>query len=251
MWFDNGERQCPKFIEGLDPVTFQTILVVDDEPHIVEIVRDYLKQAGYRVVTAGDGQTALTLARHERPDLIVLDLMLPGGLDGLDVCRRLRQDASLADVPIIMLTARVEETDKLIGLELGADDYVTKPFSPREVVARVRAVLRRARGHGPPPGIVRVGDLAIDLTKRSVTVGGQPASLTPTEFDLLAVMARNPGRPFTRAQLMDLVYDVAYTGYDRAIDSHIKNLRRKIEPDPRQPRYILTVYGVGYKFCEE
>jgi two-component system alkaline phosphatase synthesis response regulator PhoP len=231
-------------------MAFQTILVVDDEPHIVEIVHDYLKQAGYRVVTASDGQTALTLARHERPDLIVLDLMLPGGLDGLDVCRSLRQDLGLADVPIIMLTARVEETDKLIGLELGADDYVTKPFSPREVVARVRAVLRRARGHGLPPGIVHVGDLAVDLTKRSVTVGGQPVSLTPTEFDLLAVMARNPGRPFTRAQLMDLVYDVAYTGYDRAIDSHIKNLRRKIEPDPRQPHYILTVYGVGYKFCE-
>jgi two-component system alkaline phosphatase synthesis response regulator PhoP len=232
-------------------MAFQTVLVVDDEPHIVEIVRDYLKQAGYRVVTTGDGQTALTLARHERPDLVVLDLMLPGGLDGLDVCRSLRQDPGLADVPIIMLTARVEETDKLIGLELGADDYVTKPFSPRELVARVRAVLRRARGHGPPPGIVHVGELAVDLTKRSVTVGGQPVSLTPTEFDLLAIMARNPGRPFTRAQLMDLVYDVAYTGYDRAIDSHIKNLRRKIEPDSRQPRYILTVYGVGYKFCEE
>ena len=232
-------------------MTFQTILVVDDEPHIVEVIHDYLKQAGYRVVTAGDGQTALTLARHERPDLIVLDLMLPGGLDGLDVCRRLRQGPGLADVPIIMLTARIEETDKLIGLELGADDYVTKPFSPRELVARVRAVLRRVRGHGPPLGIVRVGELAVDLTKRSVTVGGQPVSLTPTEFDLLSAMARNPGRPFTRAQLMDLVYDVAYAGYDRAIDSHIKNLRRKIEPDPRQPRYILTVYGVGYKFCEE
>jgi len=232
-------------------MAFQTILVVDDEPHIVEIVRDYLKQAGYRVVTAGDGQTALTLARHERPDLVVLDLMLPGGLDGLDVCRRLRQDPGLADVPIIMLTARVEETDRLIGLELGADDYVTKPFSPRELVARVRAVLRRARGHGPPLGIVHVGEMALDLTKRSVTVGGQLVSLTPTEFDLLSVMARNPGRPFTRAQLMDLVYDVAYTGYDRAIDSHIKNLRSKIETDPRQPRYVLTVYGVGYKFCEE
>jgi len=231
-------------------MSFQTVLVVDDEPHIVEIVRDYLKQAGYRVVTANDGQMALTLARHERPDLIVLDLMLPGGLDGLDVCRRLRQDPALADVPIIMLTARVEETDRLIGLELGADDYVTKPFSPRELVARVRAVLRRARSHGPPPGLIRVGELAVDLTKRSVTVGGQPVALTPTEFDLLAVMARNPGRPFSRAQLMDLVYDVAYAGYDRAIDSHIKNLRQKIEPDARQPRYILTVYGVGYKFCE-
>jgi two-component system alkaline phosphatase synthesis response regulator PhoP len=232
-------------------MAFQTILIVDDEPHIIEVVRDYLKQAGYRVLTANDGQAALTLARHEHPDLVVLDLMLPGGLDGLDVCRSLRQDPGLADVPIIMLTARVEETDKLIGLELGADDYVTKPFSPRELVARVRAVLRRVRGHGPPPSIIRAGELTVDLTKRSVTISEQPVSLTPTEFDLLSVMARNPGRPFTRAQLMDLVYDVTYAGYDRAIDSHIKNLRRKIEPDPRQPRYVLTVYGVGYKFCEE
>jgi two-component system alkaline phosphatase synthesis response regulator PhoP len=231
-------------------MAFQTILVVDDEPQIVEIVGDYLKGAGYRVLTARDGQTALALARHEHPDLVVLDLMLPGGLDGLEVCRRLRRDAVLADVPIIMLTARVEETDRLIGLELGADDYVTKPFSPREVVARVRAVLRRARGHGPPSGVVRVGELTIDLPNRSVTVGEQPISLTPTEFDLLAVMARNPGRPFSREQLINLVYDVAYSGYDRAIDSHIKNLRRKIEPNPRQPRYVLTVYGVGYKFCE-
>jgi len=231
-------------------MTFQTILVVDDEPHIVEVVQDYLKQAGYRVLTARDGQTALTLARHEHPGLVLLDLMLPGGLDGLDVCRRLRQDPSLTDVPIIMLTARIEETDRLIGLELGADDYITKPFSPREVVARVRAVLRRAKRDGPPAGIVRVGELAVDLVSRSVTVAGQPISLTPTEFDLLAVLARNPGRPFTRAQLMDLVYDVAYAGYDRAIDSHVKNLRRKIEPDPREPRYVLTVYGVGYKLAE-
>ena len=232
-------------------MAYQTILVVDDEPHIVEVVRDYLKQAGYRVLTARDGQTALTLARHERPDLIVLDLMLPGGMDGLDVCRSLRQDQALADVPIIMLTARVEEMDRIIGLELGADDYVTKPFSPREVVARVRAVLRRVRGGAQPSGVVRVGELAVDLTKRSVTIGGESVSLTPTEFDLLAVLARNPGRPFTRAQLMDLVYDVAYAGYDRAIDSHIKNLRRKIEPDPREPRYILTVYGVGYKLGDQ
>ncbi len=229
-------------------MAYQTILVVDDEPHIIEVVRDYLKQAGYRVLTARDGRTALTIARHEQPDLVVLDLMLPGGIDGLDVCRSLRQDPALADVPIIMLTARIEETDRLIGLELGADDYVTKPFSPREVVARVRAVLRRAgRSEVQPSSIVRAGELAIDLANRSVTVGGDPISLTPTEFDLLAIMARSPGRPFTRAQLMDMVYDVAYAGYDRAIDSHIKNLRRKIEPDPHEPRYVLTVYGVGYK----
>jgi two-component system alkaline phosphatase synthesis response regulator PhoP len=231
-------------------MAYQTILVVDDEPRIVALVSDYLKQAGFRVLTARDGQTALTIARHERPDLIVLDLMLPGGLDGLDVCRSVRQDAALGDVPIIMLTARDEEADRLIGLELGADDYVTKPFSPREVVARVRAVLRRARGDVQPSGVIRIGDLVIDLVGRGVTVDGQPVSLTPTEFDLLAVMARNPGRPFTRAQLMDLVYDVAYIGYDRAIDSHIKNLRRKIEPDSREPRYVLTVYGVGYKLAE-
>jgi two-component system alkaline phosphatase synthesis response regulator PhoP len=232
-------------------MAFQTILVVDDEPQIVEVVQDYLKQAGYRVLAARDGQTALTLARHERPDLIVLDLMLPGGMDGLEVCRRLRRDPVLADVPIIMLTARIAEADRLIGLELGADDYVTKPFSPREVVARVRAVLRRALGRAESTSVVRIRDLAVDLANRTVTVSGEPVPLTPTEFDLLAVMARNPGRPFTRAQLMDLVYDVAYAGYDRAIDSHIKNLRRKIEPEPGEPRYVLTVYGVGYKLGDE
>jgi len=232
-------------------MAYQTILVVDDEPQIVELVQDYLKQTGFRVVTARDGQTALTVARHERPDLIVLDLMLPGGMDGLDVCRSVRQDATLGNVPIIMLTARDEEADRLIGLELGADDYVTKPFSPREVVARVRAVLRRAQGDVQQSGVIRIGDVVIDLAGRSVAVAGETVSLTPTEFDLLAIMARSPGRPFTRAQLMDLVYDVAYAGYDRAIDSHIKNLRRKIEPDSREPRYILTVYGVGYKLVEQ
>jgi two-component system alkaline phosphatase synthesis response regulator PhoP len=209
-------------------MAFQRILIVDDEPQIVEIVGDYLKQNGYRVLSARDGQTALTLARHERPDLVVLDLMLPGGMDGLEVCRGLRRDVALADIPIIMLTARVEETDRLIGLELGADDYITKPFSPREVVARVKAVLRRTRGKGGPSNVIRAGELAIDLTNRSVKTGENAISLTPTKFDLLAVMARNPGRPFSREQLMDLVYNVAYSGYDRAIDSHIKNLRRKL-----------------------
>jgi two-component system alkaline phosphatase synthesis response regulator PhoP len=231
-------------------MTYQTILVVDDEPHIIEVVQDYLEQTGYRVLTARDGQTAMTLTRHERPDLIVLDLMLPGGVDGLDVCRRVRRDSGLADIPIVMLTARDEEPDKLIGLELGADDYVTKPFSPREVVARVKAVLRRAQGDFQPLSVIRAGELEIDLTKRSVMVDGEPVSLTPTEFDLLAVLAQNPGRPFRRSQLIDRVYDVAYDGYDRAIDSHVKNLRSKIEPDGDDYRYILTVYGVGYKFSE-
>lgn len=231
-------------------MAFQTVLVVEDELPIVEVVRDYLKESGYRVLTARDGQTALTVARRDHPDLVILDLMLPGGMDGLDVCRQLRRDPILGDVPIIMLTARIEETDRLIGLELGADDYVTKPFSPREVVARVRAVLRRVGRVSQPVGLVRVGDLTVDLVNRSVVVAGQAVSLTPTEFDLLSVLAGQPGRPFTRAQLMDQVYDVAYDGYDRAIDSHIKNLRRKIEPDPRQPRYVLTVYGVGYKLGE-
>jgi len=225
----------------------QTILVVDDEPHIVEVVHDYLKQAGYRVLTARDGQTALTLARHERPDLVVLDLMLPGEMDGFDVCRHIRQDAALVETPIIMLTARVELTDKLIGLELGADDYITKPFSPREVIARVKVVLRRIKGHGEATHIVRIGSLVIDLTNRTVMMDESPIALTPTEFDILSTMARNPGRPFTRAQLVQAIYDVAYEGYDRAIDSHIKNLRRKIEPEAREPRYILTVYGIGYK----
>jgi two-component system alkaline phosphatase synthesis response regulator PhoP len=232
-------------------MALQTVLVVDDEPQIVEIVQDYLKQGGYRVLSARDGQTALSLARRERPDLIVLDLMLPGGLDGLEVCRRLRRDTVMADVPIIMLTARVEETDRLIGLELGADDYITKPFSPREVAARVRAVLRRAGGPSAVPRVVHVGELAIDLINRGVAVGARAVSLTPTEFALLAALARHPGRPFSRAQLMDAIYDVAFDGYDRAIDSHIKNLRRKIEPNPRQPRYVLTVYGVGYKLSEQ
>jgi two-component system alkaline phosphatase synthesis response regulator PhoP len=229
---------------------YQTVLVVDDEPHIVEVVRDYLTQSGYRVLTAGDGQTALAMARRENPDLMVLDLMLPGSIDGLDVCRRVRQDSRLAHLPIIMLTARTDETDRLIGLELGADDYVTKPFSPREVVARVRAVLRRADGSVTAAGPIRVGGLSIDVTKRDVRYQGRRVALTPTEFDLLAAMARNPGRPYTRGQLLDLVYDVAYDGYDRAIDSHIKNLRRKIEPDPRSPRYIITVFGIGYKLAD-
>ena len=228
----------------------RTILVVDDEPGIVAIARDYLDRAGFRVLTAADGPNALRLARSERPSLLVLDLMLPG-TDGLDVARALRGDPASRTLPIIMLTARVEEADRLIGLELGADDYITKPFSPRELVARVRAVLRRAEGERSADTIVRAGDLQIDFQRRSVRVGGAPVELTATEFDLLAILAREPGRPFTRTQLLELAYDVSYAGFDRTVDAHIKNLRRKIEPDPREPRYVLTIYGVGYKFAED
>ncbi len=222
-------------------------LVVEDEPKVAKLARDYLATAGFRVVTADDGPTGLAAARHERPDIIVLDLNLPG-LDGLDVCRALRRES---DVPIIMLTARVEETDRLIGLELGADDYITKPFSPRELVARVRAVLRRVRGGVRQPGLIHVGELEIDLNGHSVRRGGEPLHLTPTEFNLLAVLAQNPGQTFTREQLVSRAHGIAYDGFDRSIDSHIKNLRRKVEHDPLNPFYILTVYGVGYKFAEE
>jgi DNA-binding response OmpR family regulator len=226
----------------------ETILVVDDEPKILKTVRAYLENAGFRVVTAGDGQMALTVYRHEKPALVVLDLGLPG-MDGLDVARTLRRDSN---VPIIMLTARVDEADKLIGLELGSDDYVTKPFSPRELVARVRAVLRRTGGEreeAPVP--IVAGDVAIDMERRQVTVSGQPVELTPTEFDLLVVLARHPGRVFTRLELLDRVQGYAFEGYERTVDAHVKNLRQKIEPDPKQPRYLLTVYGVGYRFAEQ
>jgi two-component system alkaline phosphatase synthesis response regulator PhoP len=225
----------------------ELILVVDDEPKIVKQARDYLENGGFRVTSAADGTTALAIARHERPDLIVLDLNLPG-TDGLDVCRALRRES---DVPIIMLTARVDETDRLIGLELGADDYITKPFSPRELVARVRAVLRRVQGGVHTPGLVRAGDLEIDLHGHRVTRAGEAIQLTRTEFNLLATLAQHPGQTFTRAQLLDRLHGVAYDGFDRSVDAHIKNLRRKLEPDPVEPRYVLTVYGVGYRFTDE
>jgi two-component system alkaline phosphatase synthesis response regulator PhoP len=227
----------------------KTILVVDDEPGIVAIVRDYLERGGFRVVTAGDGDTALRLARQERPNLMVLDLMLPG-IDGLDIIRVMRSDPALHLMSVIMLTARVDEADRLVGLELGADDYVTKPFSPRELVARVRAVLRRAEGEGTYSPTIRVGDLTIDLERRTVRNADASVELTATEFDLLAVLARHPGRPFTRGQLVESVYNNSFEGFDRTIDAHIKNLRRKIEDDPHNPRYIQMVYGVGYRFAE-
>jgi DNA-binding response OmpR family regulator len=226
----------------------RSILVVDDEPKIVQIARDYLEHAGFAVVTARDGKTALASFRASKPDLVVLDLGLPE-MDGLDVTRTLRKDSN---VPIIMLTARGEETDKLVGLELGADDYVTKPFSPKELVARVRAVLRRGDAASANAGaeIIRNGDLTLDIPRMSVTVGERSVDVTPTEFQLLATLARQPGRIFTRAQLLDAVRGVAFESYERAIDAHIKNIRRKIEPDPHAPCYVLTVYGVGYKFAD-
>jgi two-component system alkaline phosphatase synthesis response regulator PhoP len=227
----------------------KTILVVDDEPGIVTIVRDYLEKAAFRVLTAGDGETALRLARLERPNLMVLDLMLPG-IHGLDIIRVLRSDPALHLMSVIMLTARVDEADRLVGLELGADDYVTKPFSPRELVARVRAVLRRAEGEGTYSPTIRAGDLTIDLERRTVRNANAPVELTATEFDLLAVLARHPGRPFTRAQLVESLYNSSFEGYDRTIDAHIKNLRRKIEDDAHNPRYIQMVYGIGYRFAE-
>ncbi|HEU4321826.1 MAG TPA: response regulator transcription factor [Roseiflexaceae bacterium] len=227
----------------------RTILIVDDEPEIATIARDYLERAGFRVLSAGDGVSALRMARAELPSLLVLDLMLPG-MGGLDVARALRSDPATRPLPIIMLTALVDETDRLIGLELGADDYITKPFSPRELVARIKAVLRRVEGDHEATPVLRVGDLTIDTQRRSVRRDGAAVDLTATEFDLLVILARSPGRSFSRTQLIELAYDVNYAGFDRTVDAHIKNLRRKIEPDPRNPRYILTIYGVGYKFAE-
>jgi two-component system alkaline phosphatase synthesis response regulator PhoP len=224
----------------------ELILIVDDEARIVKLARDYLEKAGFRVLSAADGVTGLAAARHDRPDLVVLDLMLPG-MDGLDVCRSLRRES---DVPIIMLTARVEETDRLIGLELGADDYITKPFSPRELVARVRTVLRRASGSLHQPGLLRAADLEIDLEGHRLTRLGVPVKLSRIEFNLLAILAQHPGQTFTRAQLLDRLHGVAFEGYDRSIDAHIKNLRHKLEPDPAEPRYVLTVYGIGYQFAD-
>jgi two-component system, OmpR family, alkaline phosphatase synthesis response regulator PhoP len=223
------------------------ILVVEDEKKLVTILKAYLEQAGFAVVTASDGQQALTVFRHEKPALVLLDLNLPV-LDGLDVCRALRKESA---APIIMVTARVEETDRLIGLELGADDYIGKPFSPREVVARVRAVLRRTEGEPTRAETLVAGALTIDLTKHSARLKDRVLELTPTEFDLLAVLMQNPGRAFTRLQLLDRVQGEAFDGYERTIDAHIKNLRQKIEPDAKNPRYILTVFGVGYKFLED
>jgi two-component system alkaline phosphatase synthesis response regulator PhoP len=226
----------------------KNILVVDDEEKIVVLVRDYLEKAGFGVLTARDGQQALDLALSEKPDLVVLDLGLPG-MDGLDITRELRHSS---DVPIIMLTARGEESDKLVGLELGADDYLTKPFSPKELVARVRAVFRRIESaRNSDAETIQVADLVLDLPRMRVSAKGREIEeLTPSEFTLLATIAKQPGRVFTRSQLLDALHGVAFESYERAIDAHIKNIRKKIEVDSSQPRYILSVYGVGYKFSD-
>jgi two-component system alkaline phosphatase synthesis response regulator PhoP len=224
----------------------RTILVVEDEPRIAGLVRDYLEQAGFAVLAAGDGNGALMLTRTRRPDALVLDLGLPG-LDGLDVIRSIRRDS---DVPIVILSARGDESDRIAGLELGADDYVVKPFSPKEVVARVRAVLRRAEARQAPDERITVGALEIDTARRRVAASGHVVSLTPTEFDLLLTLAREPGRVWTRSQLLDAVRGFSLDTYERAIDGHVRNLRRKLETQPGSPRYVRTVHGVGYALEE-
>jgi DNA-binding response OmpR family regulator len=227
----------------------KTILVVDDEPKITQLVRDYLERAGFNVLVAYDGKKALSLAKTEKPDMVVLDLGLPQ-LDGLDFTREFRKTSN---APIIMLTARSDESDKLIGLELGADDYMTKPFSPKELVARVRVVFRRIENAlSANAEMIRVADLTLDVPRMRVTAGHREIEeLTPTEFELLATLARQPGRVFTRAQLLDAIHGVAFESYERAIDAHIKNIRHKIEVKSSEPQYIMTVYGVGYKFADK
>ncbi|HET7929372.1 MAG TPA: response regulator transcription factor [Actinomycetota bacterium] len=223
-----------------------TVLVVEDEIEIARVVRDYLRNAGFEVIVVGDGGSAVASLRSAKPDLLVLDLGLPGR-DGLDVAREIRR---WSDTPIVMLTARGDETDRIVGLEIGADDYVVKPFSPKELVARVRAVLRRTRTAARGDEVVRAGDVEIDTAKMRVSVAGTHVDLTPTEFQLLATLAREPGRVFTRSQLLDAVHGVAIESYERAIDAHVKNIRRKIEPNPGSPRYVVTVHGVGYRFAD-
>ncbi|OGO05958.1 MAG: DNA-binding response regulator [Chloroflexi bacterium RBG_13_56_8] len=225
----------------------KAIMVVDDEERLRSLLQAYLSQEGFRVITAGSGSEGLTLARQERPDLIILDLMMPE-MDGYDFLRQHRKER---DTPVIILTAKIEDADKVLGLELGADDYVTKPFSPRELTARVRAVLRRVGKDMPAAEILRVANITLDRTSHSVQVDDNPVTLTPSEFDLLAALMSAPGRVFSRAELLDRVQGTFYEGYERTVDVHIRNLRTKIEGDPRHPRYIETVYGIGYRFAAE
>jgi len=226
----------------------KTILVVEDEMKIARLVRDYLQHAGFEVIVAGDGESALASARGSKPDLVVLDLGLPGR-DGLDVTREIRRSSN---IPIVMLTARGGEADRIVGLERGADDYVVEAVSPEELGARLRAVLRRTSTAGSGmPEMLRVADVEVDVLRMRVSVGGRSVELTPTEFQLLIALVREPGRVFTRTQLLDAVHGVAIESYERAIDAHVKNIRRKIEPTPGRPRYLLTVHGVGYRFADE
>jgi DNA-binding response OmpR family regulator len=220
------------------------IFVVDDEPQIVKVLKAYLENAGFQVVTAADGKAALQTFQREKPDFMILDLNLPG-MDGLDICRAVRRESN---IPILMLTARVEEADRLIGLELGADDYVVKPFSPREVVARVRTIFRRTNAEPTKADIIQAGDLIIDLEQHTVNLAGRAIELTPTEFEILVTLVKQPKRVFSRLQIMEQAQGDAYEGYERTIDAHIKNLRVKLEPNPKKPVYIQTVFGLGYKF---
>jgi len=221
------------------------ILVVDDEEKLREMVRNYLTNEGFIVIEAADGAKAVELHQKERPDLVVLDWMMPG-TNGLDVCKSIRQ---LGNTPVIMLTAKTEEVDKLLGLELGADDYITKPFSLRELVARIKAVLRRTLAGAPARDeIIKIKEMVVDLDGREVKVKNKKIDLTPTEFKILSVLAGNPGRVYSRLQLLDAAFGYAYEGYERSIDTHVSNLRKKIEPDPANPEYILTIYGTGYRF---
>jgi two-component system alkaline phosphatase synthesis response regulator PhoP len=221
-----------------------TILIIEDEPELVKVLQSYLEQAGFSVLSAQRGDSGLTIWEQKRPDLVLLDLNLPG-MDGLDVAREIRRKS---DTPIIMVTARVEEMDQLIGLELGADDYIPKPFSPRLVVARVRALLRRSEIAPGASQILRIADIEVDLDGHLVQRAGVPIELTPTEFNLLVVLAGQPGRVFPRLQLLEAAQGITYEGYERTVDAHIKNLRAKLEPDPKNPQYIETVFGVGYRF---
>jgi len=226
----------------------QRILVVDDDREIVRLVRTYLERSHFEVLTAYDGETALHIIRREHPDLVVLDLMLPGR-DGLDVTRVVRSDAGLAALPIIILTARVEDHDKIVGLELGADDYVAKPFNPHEVVARVRAVLRRVQGENSAARVIQAGDLTVDADRHQVEVKGQPVHLTPTEFSLLHALAENPGRALTRQEMIENGLGYSYEGLERTVDSHIKNLRRRLDEVGGTAQRIETVFGIGYRLA--
>jgi len=227
------------------------ILIVDDDYEIVRLVKAYLEKAGYTVLSAYDGETALHALRREHPDLMVLDLMLPDR-DGWDLTRLIRADHALKGIPIIMLTARVEDSDKIVGLEIGADDYITKPFNPREVVARIRALLRRSSaGNKPPSQVYQTGKLLLDIDRRELRLDGEPIELTPSEFRLLQVLMENPGYVFTRSELLERALGYPYEGMGRTLDSHIKNLRQKIEPNPKKPTNILTIYGVGYKLVDD